>query len=182
MRTLEFSDVTVYPEYEVNIELNLEKNDINDWTLIFSFVHVRKKVEGFRIPAVFLHHKSTKLHVCTALDGNWNFNWNSNDMPVNKWFKLTIKQSEFRPVNGPKAKSKYIYEILIDGELMFQAINKNPKTYKNTNGYIGNIVDHGWVEYLTICFSLINRNFEISNFTFELQFPVWKHVQPTNQL
>ena len=73
-KRLVFSEVTVHPEYEVNIDLNLEKNDINAWTLIFNFMHVRKLVEGYRIPAVFLHHRSTKLHVCTELDGNRNFN------------------------------------------------------------------------------------------------------------
>ena len=135
--TLVFSDVTVYPEYEVNIDLNLEKNDINGWSIIFRFNNTDEKILGWRIPGVLLHAKSTKLQCCTGLDDNRIFVWNSDEMPMNKWFKLTIKQSEFRAVNGPKASSKYIYEILIDGELMFQTINKNPQTYKNTNGTIG---------------------------------------------
>ena len=140
---LVFSDVTVHPEYEVNIDLNLEKNDIKIHPIIFNFHNTHNPNLGCRIPAVFLNPKSNKLHCCTGLDDTGIFIWNTpSDMPVNKWFKLTIKQSEFRAVNGSKARSKYIYEILKDGELMFQAINKNPQTYNNTNGHIGKCKDY----------------------------------------
>ena len=160
---LVFSDVTVYPQYEVNIDLNLEKNDIKDWTIIFRFNNTRIWNLGCRIPAVYMHAKSTKLHCCTGLDDNGNFVWNTPDMPVNKWFKLTIKQSEFRAVNGPKARSKYIYEILIDGELMFQTINKNPQTYKNTNGHIGK--DKDYVGFIFNLVFLWLKNFEYTVYT-----------------
>ena len=52
------------------------------------------------------------------------------EMPIKKWFYLIIKQS----------RSKFIYEILIDNEVVYKFINRNPRTFHNVNGYLGNSV------------------------------------------
>ena len=36
--SLKFADVTVYPEYEVSIDLNLEKNTHPKWSNIYTFI------------------------------------------------------------------------------------------------------------------------------------------------
>ena len=46
----------------------------------------------YRIPAVYLAAGSTKLHVTSSVNDYWNYNWNSNDIPVDTWFNLRIQQ------------------------------------------------------------------------------------------
>ena len=108
-----------------------------DSTQIHHSADFTKCTEGVRIPHVYLHANTTKLHICTALNGNFNHVWNSEEMPVNTWFKLTIKQTRFQAVNEIEVRSKFIYEILINDEIMHQAINQSPKTFRNVNGYSG---------------------------------------------
>lgn len=140
--SLKFADVTVHPEYEVSIDLNLEKNTNPSWSNIFTFVgDVPRASEGFRNPSVFLHARSTRLHICCAIIpvGDWTLTWNSDhEMPINTWFKLTIRQSKFQSVHQGQVRSKFIYEIFINDELKYQVMNKNPKIFRNVNGYLGN--------------------------------------------
>ena len=139
--SLKFVGVTVHPEYEVSIELNLKRNTNSMFSNIFTFISdVPPSTEGFRNPSVFLHKKSTRLEICCGVvpDDSWTLSWNSNPMPINTWFKLTIKQSKFQSVSQGQVRSKYVYEIFINDELMYQIVNKNPKTFRNVNGYMGN--------------------------------------------
>ena len=47
-----------------------------------------------RIPAVYLAARTTKLHISSSVNDYWNYNWNSKDIPVGKWFNLKIKQQQ----------------------------------------------------------------------------------------
>ena len=141
-----FSGVTVHSSYELNIELNFEENTHTDFSGVLSFiasdfVSSPQNAEGIRIPHVCLFSNSTKMHICTALNGNWNHVWNSQEMPLNTWFKLTIKQSRFQAVNEMEVRSKFIYEIMINDLLMHQAINASPRTFRNVHGYLGECMD-----------------------------------------
>ena len=101
---LKFQGVTVYPNYEVSIDLNLSKNSHVGFSNILAFHQNGVKgldtsvpgniPGGARIPAVFLFGKSTKLLICTTTDdfGN-NYLVSPNEMPVGKWFNLKIKES-----------------------------------------------------------------------------------------
>ena len=139
-----FSGVTVHSSYEVNIEWNFEENSHTEFSGVLSFIakdfiSLPRIAEGVRIPHVCLFGNSTRMAICTALNGKWNHVWESQEMPLNTWFKLTIKQSRFQAVNEMEVRSKFIYKILINDLLMHQAINTSPRTFRNVNGYLGTI-------------------------------------------
>ena len=107
---MKFDGVTVYPHYEVSIDLNLAENPHKSWSNLLAFhqngvkgfdssVHVPGNIPlGARIPAVFVHGGSTKLHICTTRNDSGNQCWNTpNEMPVGEWFNLKIKESFRRP-------------------------------------------------------------------------------------
>jgi len=127
--------VTVHPEYEISIDLNLNQNINNDWSNVLGFrqegAGYNGYPQGLRIPAVFLYKKSTRILVCSAVNGNGNSCWaSSEEMPVDTWFNLKIKQA----VIG----SKYVYQIFVDGDQVQSIVNKEPMTFENVNGLIGN--------------------------------------------
>ena len=131
-----FSDVTIYPNYEVSIDLKLGENQNTWWSNIFGFrvdgLNADPKFpQGSRIPSVFLYEESTRILVCSAVNGNGNKCWaSSEEMPVDTWFNLKIKQEAIG--------SKYIYKIFVDGEEVQSIVNNDPMTFENVNGLIGN--------------------------------------------
>ena len=132
--------VTVNPDYEVSIDLNLEKNTNDWWSNVLSFIVERINPHGFpqggRIPAVYLYKESNMLLVCSALNGDGNVCWTSKEMPINTWFNLKIKQSFLY--------AEYVYEIFIDDKLMFERANDQPTTFENVQGIIGNSFEPHW--------------------------------------
>ena len=135
-----FDSVTVNPDYEVSIDLNLEKNTNTWWSNILSFMVEGINPHGFpqggRIPAVYLYKESNMLLVCSALNGDGNVCWTSKEMPINTWFNLKIKQSFLY--------AEYVYEIFIDDKLMFEMANDQPTTFENVQGIIGNSFEPHW--------------------------------------
>lgn len=135
-----FDMVTVNKEYEVSIDLNLEKNTNDWWSNILSFIvegiNPKKFPEGGRIPAVYLYENSNKMLVCSALNGDGNVCWTSEELPIDTWFNLKIKQSLIY--------SEYVYQIFIDGELMTEIVNTEPRTFENVQGITGNSFEPFW--------------------------------------
>ena len=99
-----FTGLTVYPNYEVSIDLNLGENPHNDWSNILAFR--QNGVQGYdssvygnippgaRIPAVFAQGGTTILHICSTINDVGNTCWNTpNEMSAGKWFNLIIKES-----------------------------------------------------------------------------------------
>ena len=135
-----FDGVTVNPEYEVSIDLNLQKNTNDWWSNIISFIvegiNPKNFPEGGRIPAVYLYKNSNKMLVCSALNGNGNVCWTSQEMPIDTWFNLKIKQSLIN--------SEYIYQIFIDDELKREIVNTEPRTFENVQGITANSFQPFW--------------------------------------
>ena len=99
-----FRGLTVYPDYEVSIDLNLAENPHKGWSNILTFRQNGVKSfdssvpgnipPGARIPAVYVQAGSTKLTICSTLNDAGDTYWNTpNEMPVGQWFNLKIKES-----------------------------------------------------------------------------------------
>ena len=129
-----FTDITIYPNYEISIDLKLAENKNTWWSNIFGFrVHGLQDPgfpQGSRIPAVFMHKESNRILVCSAVNGNGNACWASSaEMAVDTWFNLKIKQEA--------VGSKYVYQIFVDGNQIRSTVNNDPMTFQNVNGLIG---------------------------------------------
>ena len=85
---------------------------------------------GSKIPAVFLYPKRNILHICTTIDDDGNACWNSEEMPINTWFKLNIRQQ--------KLGKKYEFQILINDEIKHTKTNNQPMVFEGVNGVIAN--------------------------------------------
>ena len=134
---IQFDHTTVYKTFELSIMLNLKKNTESGWSNIFGFQQKGVKAYengypiGSRIPAVWLRPNSNALHICMALNGNGNSCWNSPEMPVDTWFELIIRQKL------DKVNKRYLYQILIDGELKRTVTNNQPVIFDGVEGIIG---------------------------------------------
>ena len=132
------TDITVFERFDISIMLNLKKNTESGWPNIFGFQKEGVKAYdngypiGSRIPAVWLLPNSNALHICMALNDNGNSCWNSPEMPVDTWFQLNIRQGI------DKVNKRYLYQILIDGEVKQTVTNKKPMVFEGVNGILGN--------------------------------------------
>ena len=96
---------------------------------------------GDRIPAVFLHSDSSRLHICSGINGNYNHCYNSAAMEMDTWFNLKISQTykHFTSAHA-NAGSHIFYQIFINGEQVYEIQNDAAQTYENvkaefSNGY-----------------------------------------------
>ena len=88
---------------------------------------------GERLPAVWTHTSqgdtnSRALHICSGVDTNSNYCYNSKLVVKNQWHSLTVEQ---KLVN-----SKYIYSVYVNGKLLHTKENTNPRIYQNVKLYI----------------------------------------------
>lgn len=84
---------------------------------------------GDRIPALFFHTGTTKLHTCNNINGNGNYHIN-DPIPMGKFTNVRVQQTLQHDGN-------YRYSIFYDGKEMHSIINNKPKTYENALVYVG---------------------------------------------
>lgn len=83
---------------------------------------------GYRTPAVFFHANTFKLHICSSINGNRNYCWNSPfQLPHNKYSRIAIGQ---QVVNG-----HLLYRILYNGKQVFSVRVNKPYTFKKVIAY-----------------------------------------------
>ena len=88
-------DLEVHPNYEVSFTLT-PKKVVSGWANIF---HITNNVGsgnyramGNRVPGVWFHSMTTKLHICTGCDGTANLCLNPPDsLPMGKKTRIIIK-------------------------------------------------------------------------------------------
>jgi len=89
-------DLEVHSNYEVAFTLT-PKNVTSGWT---SILHITNNVGkgdgawGNRIPGIWFHSKTTKLHICTGCDGRYSICLNPPDsLPLGKKTRIIIQVS-----------------------------------------------------------------------------------------
>ena len=87
-------------------------------------------VYGYRTPGVWMISNSRRLHICSAVNGNPNYCWNSQSLPANKFTQVEIRQI---PKFGPNS---YYFQVLIDNTLKHEILNKQPSIFHNVRYYL----------------------------------------------
>ena len=102
------------------------RGKISGWTNIIHLTATGKNCcgKGDRVPAVWFNSRSTRLHVCSQIDNAGNRCYNSDNIPLNKWTTVVIKQDKDN-------KGKYIYTVTAGGKVVKKIENKKPQEYKN---------------------------------------------------
>jgi len=139
------SGLTVYPEYELSVDVRLRTNTHRDWSNLFAFQVDDDDADdslwhgenGDRIPAAYLAAGTQKLHVCSSVNDNWNYCWNSDDMGTGNWFNLKVKQSlkHFLPTtNNIKdlfVPNNYDYKVMYDNADTFKSFDIDASDFTN---------------------------------------------------
>ena len=141
-----YTGVTVYPEYEISIDLKLDDDAASntvDWRQIFAFAvsGLADYNTGSRLPAVWLTPGTTQIHVCNQYDSTLHpsiMYSSSTDyacvdleaMPTGEWFNLKVEQK----FHG----NQLLHKIFIDDVERYSHQNgRTSGTFENVNGYIG---------------------------------------------
>ena len=80
------------PAWSISFEIN-PYSTIEGWSNVIHFTTGGNAgTYGFRIPAVFVISRSSRLHICSAINGNNNVCFNSNPLPWNEYTRVEISQ------------------------------------------------------------------------------------------
>jgi hypothetical protein len=129
---IRYTGLTVYPEYEVSIDLNLDGSCDDVWCNVFGFGidGLSSHALGGRVPAaVWLNPSTTTLHICRT-NTVGHLCWDSGEMQTGTWFNLKITQT----FNG----AELLYKAFIDDVEIHQAVVAGiPANFENVAGVIG---------------------------------------------
>ena len=111
--------------FVISFELKLDK-EISGWTNVLRVFNEEQNCckVGSRVPAVFVHGGTTKLHICHAINGNGNTCFNSKPLPKGQYTTVVIQQVL-------KYDEKYRYSIEIGGEEVYQVTNTKAQVFQN---------------------------------------------------
>lgn len=78
----------------------------------------------------------TLINICTAALGKADHCWDTReDIPVNEWFNLNIKQEQ-------NDEDEFIYSISMNGVELRSWTNPAPMTFENVSGRIANTISY----------------------------------------
>ena len=82
---------------------------------------------GDRIPGIWFHSGSTKLHICSAVNGNKNYCYNTPyQLHFYKFTTIIIQQ-----VQKKNYGNHYFYQIIINGKKVVDVMNNQAQVFKN---------------------------------------------------
>ena len=145
-------------DYVISFDVKLT-DTVPGWTNILRVFNVEQNSGkiGTRIPAVFVHSRTTKLHICNAINGNGNNCFNSKPLPKNQYTTVVIQQTL-------KYNDRYRYSIEIGGEEVYTVTSINPRVYQNVklfasdnyyNPAKGSIKNIKWLNIGTLLFPVL---------------------------
>lgn len=84
---------------------------------------------GDRIPGIWLQSDSTKPYICSAVNGNKDYCYKSDDsLPSGQFSKIDIRQVQL--ATGP-----YQYRITINGKVVHSIVNSQPRYFTDVKVY-----------------------------------------------
>ena len=83
---------------------------------------------GDRIPAVFIHARTTRLHICSSVSNKGNHCTDTgNGIPRGQWTDVEITQ---RPDGN-----RFRYQVKVGGKIFDNRINTAPREFQNVKVY-----------------------------------------------
>ena len=79
-------------EWSVSLEVKFPDAKLSGWSNV---LHLKMADGGYgsRNPAIFVCPNSHKLQICAAVNGGWNWNFVTEELPAHKWIKIVVSQS-----------------------------------------------------------------------------------------
>ena len=117
------------PAWSISFEIN-PYSTIEGWSNVIHFTTGGNAgTYGFRIPAVFVISRSSRLHICSAINGNNNVCFNSNPLPWNEYTRVEISQVQ------QDNTTSFLYTISIGGEQVYQVVNTDARFFADVKVY-----------------------------------------------
>ena len=87
---------------------------------------------GDRTPGIWFRPGSTKLHICSPVNGNKNFCFDTRrSLPLNKYTKVAVMQTQVGN------SSNYMYRVFINNKLVYKVLNKKAGVFRNVKYFVG---------------------------------------------
>jgi hypothetical protein len=116
------TNVTVGKEWRLSFQV-YQWGKVGNWG---SLIHFTTSGNGVRVPAIWFHGNSWKLHMCMATQRSTNDCWNSPaQLPgPRKWNSIVMMQKK-------DAQGKYWLSYFINGARKAKRSQTKPRVYKN---------------------------------------------------
>jgi len=85
--------------------------------------------DGSRNPAIFVKPNSHKLQICAAVNNEWNWNKETDELDVEKWIKINICQYL------EKGTENYRFAVEVDNAVLVNTTNTAPVRFNNVKAY-----------------------------------------------
>ena len=113
--------------------------DLNPYAVVGGFssilhgtINTDNRNYGDRTPAIWFLSGTTRMHMCSAINGNRNYCFNTpTGLNLHETSNIVVQQ-----ILDPK-DGKYHYKIFINGKQVFSVINTRPQVFKNVKYYSG---------------------------------------------
>jgi len=106
------------------------KGKVNSWSSIFRLKDSSKDKDccdiGNRIPGIFFRKGSTKLYICSAINGKGNVCYTSKDLPMDKTTNIVVRQVH-------QYDNKYRFSVLLDGKEEPGSVKVNTQALEYTD-------------------------------------------------
>ena len=121
-----------------------------------------------RIPGIWFHGGTNKLHVCSGINHNVNDCYDSPELPLNNPSQLVVQQ-----IQDPNTL-QYYYSITLDGKEVFKKLNHFPRIFHNVKYYLGDNwynPAQAWVRKIRVDFYRHRKRMYIS-FSTDINFVI----------
>ena len=129
-RGLQIDEIsTLAPAWYVSLDIRPYGNTPS-WSNVIHFTadDENNSDHGSRVPAIFFHGNSRKLHICNPVNGNRNYCFNSESLALNQYTKVEVRQHQLND-------GRFQLEIKIGGESVHTAINDKARFFGNVKVY-----------------------------------------------
>ena len=112
-----------YPEWIVSFEIK-PFGTVSGWSNILHLTADNNVATyGDRVPSLWFHSGTTKLHICSAINGNKNYCINPvSALALNAWTQIEITQ--YRNYNGD-----YEYQVKVGNGFTWSVVNTDPQEF-----------------------------------------------------
>ena len=105
-------------------------NDISN--ILHATIDKDRGKDGERTPGIWFHKGTTKLRICSAVNGNPNYCYTSLPLALHKESEIVVEQVQSLD------DYKYYYQIFINGKRVKNTLNVKPQIFKNVKYYASN--------------------------------------------
>ena len=103
---------------------------VNGWSnILHATIGKDNDKYGDNTPTIWFHSKSTKLQICSAVNGFKSYTVHTLAIPLYKNSLIQIHQVQ------SETNHLYYYQIFINGKKVHDVLNKDPRVFKNVKYY-----------------------------------------------